>query len=210
MVERPEESELIKDALVLVCGDHFDDFDTWQQSKGLGPCVDMSPPPGTCFFAGQIVKTVDKDKNVEIKFFHDNSKICMSVDNIYRLVHLEDDLDPFWVYTVDTPGPHNLSKVRGVLFEGINAEPPRKFSSRHAGNTPAIFRDGEHSMPFNISSSEEDVSEESDTITPKKRKRKRHQVHNIQQTRTPTQRRRRSWFTESVYMVAQTRYKQAT
>ena len=75
------------------------------------------------------------------------------------------------------------------MFEGINAEPPRKFSSRHAGNTPAIFRDGEHSMPFNISSSEEDVSEESDTITPKKRKRKRHQVHNIQQTRTPTQRR---------------------
>ena len=113
----------------------------------------------------------------------------MPVDNIYRLVHLEDDLDPFWVYTVDTPDPHNLSKVRGVLFEGINAEPPRKFSSRHAGNTPAIFRDGEHSMPFNISSSEEDVSEESDTITPKKRKRKRHQVHNIQQTRTPTQRR---------------------
>ena len=55
MVERPEESELIKDALVLVCGDHFDEFDTWQQSQGLGPCVDMSPPPGTCYFAAEDV-----------------------------------------------------------------------------------------------------------------------------------------------------------
>ena len=49
MVERPEESELTVGALVLVCGDHFDEFDEWQRSQGLGPCVDMSPPPGTCF-----------------------------------------------------------------------------------------------------------------------------------------------------------------
>ena len=65
---RPEESQLTLGTLVLVCGGYFDALDAWQQSQGLGPCVDMSPPPGTCFFAGQIVKTVDKDKNVEIKF----------------------------------------------------------------------------------------------------------------------------------------------
>ena len=49
------------------------------------------------------------------------------------------------------------------MFEGITGQPPRKFSSPDAGDTPAIFCDGERSMPFNISSSEEDVSEESET-----------------------------------------------
>ena len=49
---RPEESQLTLGTLVLVCGGYFDALDAWQQSQGLRPCVDMSPPPGTCYFAG--------------------------------------------------------------------------------------------------------------------------------------------------------------
>ena len=55
MVERPEESQLTLGTLVLVCGDYFDELDGWQQSQGLRPCVDMSPPPGTCYFAAEDV-----------------------------------------------------------------------------------------------------------------------------------------------------------
>ena len=52
---RPEESQLTLGTLVLVCGDYFDALDAWQQSQGLRPCVDTSPPPGTCCFAGEDV-----------------------------------------------------------------------------------------------------------------------------------------------------------
>ena len=49
------ESQLTLGTLVLVCGGYFDALDAWQQSQGLRPCVDMSPPPGTCYFAGEDV-----------------------------------------------------------------------------------------------------------------------------------------------------------
>ena len=40
---------LKKNARILYCGDHFDDEEEFQMEQGLGPALDRSPPPNTCF-----------------------------------------------------------------------------------------------------------------------------------------------------------------
>lgn len=110
--QRPNASELAKGAVVLVCGDVFDFFGPWQQSQGLGPCVDVSPPPETCFFAGKIV-TKSTNGRFTVKFFHDDSVCKVQIDDIHRLVNPdEDDLSPFWVYAPGSAGPKDLLQIR--------------------------------------------------------------------------------------------------
>ena len=57
---------LKKNARILYCGDHFDDEGEFQMEQGLGPALDGSPPPNTCFWAGKIVDSPDNEGKIKV------------------------------------------------------------------------------------------------------------------------------------------------
>ena len=52
---------------ILYCGDHFDDEGEFQMEQGLGPALDRSPPPNTCFWAGENVGIPDNEGTIKVK-----------------------------------------------------------------------------------------------------------------------------------------------
>ena len=57
---------LKKNTRILYCGDHFDDEGEFQMEQGLGPALDRSPPPNTCFWVGKIVGDPDNAGKIKV------------------------------------------------------------------------------------------------------------------------------------------------
>ena len=55
-----------KNTHILYCGDHFDDEGELQVHQGLGPALDRSPAPNTCFWVGKIVGTPNAAGEIKV------------------------------------------------------------------------------------------------------------------------------------------------